>query len=112
MRIEAVTEFELTKHGRERADARRFSPFKMQAVFAFGREVHTRGAVIYVVGHKEVQRAKLQSEDISEIEGWHVVCSRRGEVITVYRNHDLRDLRPRHRTRSDRYLRPRVACAA
>jgi hypothetical protein len=35
------------------------------------------------------------------------VCSRQGDVITAYRNHDLRGLRPQRRTRSDRYLRSR-----
>ncbi len=102
----------LTQHGRNRACARRLSPEMMQAVFDFGREVHTRGAVIYVVGIKEVTQAKGLSIDISEVEGWHIVCSRGGDVITVYRNRDLRGLRPRHRTRSDRYSRPSIAHAA
>jgi hypothetical protein len=107
-----MSEFKLTQHGRDRASSRGLSPLMMQAVFSFGREVHTRGAVIYAVGNKEVTQAKASSEDISEIEGWHIVCSRQGEVITVYRNRDLRGLRPRHRTRSDRYLRLKFARAA
>jgi hypothetical protein len=107
-----MAEHKFTQHGRDRASARRLSPLMRQTVFDFGREVHTRGAVIYVVGNKEVTEAKAFSEDISEIEGWHIVCSRQGEIITAYRNRDLRGLRPRHRTRSDRYLRSSVARAA
>jgi hypothetical protein len=84
----------------------------MKSILAFGREVHTRGAVIYAVGRREVERARTISEDISEFEGWHIVCSRQGEIITVYKNRDLRGLRPRRRTRSDRFLRTSTPRAA
>jgi hypothetical protein len=96
----------LTEHAVTRANARRLAPCDMESILAFGREVHTRGAVIYAVGRREVERARTISEDIAEFEGWHIVCSRRGEIITVYKNRDLRGLRPRRRTRNDRYLRP------
>jgi hypothetical protein len=95
----------LTKHGRSRLSARRLSVTGLEGVFEFGREVHTRGAIIHVVGRNEVEYANRCAADISDLEGWHVVCSRDGHVITAYRNHDLRGLRPRSRTRSDRYSR-------
>jgi hypothetical protein len=102
----------LTEHAETRANARGIAQCDMESILAFGREVHTRGAVIYAVGRREVERAEAISEDISELEGWHIVCSRQGEIITVYKNRDLRGLRPRRRTRNDRFLRPRTARAA
>lgn len=92
----------LTKHARKRMNARRLSSTAVQAALDWGREVHTRGATIYVVGRKQVQRCREQDIDISGFEGMHAVCSADGDVITVYRNQDLRGLRPRRRRRRRR----------
>jgi hypothetical protein len=107
------SECKLTRHGQSRLSARRLSMNGVQNVFEFGREVHTRGATIYAVGRNEVEYASRLAADISELEGWHVVCSRDGDLITAYRNRDLRGLRPRIRTRSDRYSKNKtiVMCA-
>jgi hypothetical protein len=71
------------------------------AALDFGRLVYTRGAAIYVIGRKEVLRARRLGVDLSEYEGVHVVCSADGAVLTVYRNRDFRGLRSR-RHRRDR----------
>lgn len=97
--------YTLTEHGRSRLSARRLSVTGLEGVFEFGREVHTRGAIIHVVGRNEVEYANRCAADISDLEGWHVVCSREGTLITAYRNHDLRGLKPRRRTRSERSIR-------
>jgi len=101
---EQLAEYAVTKHGEARLYARGLPPAQVQAVFEFGREVHTRGAVIHAVGRKEVEYAEHCAADIADLEGWHIVCSRQGDIITVYRNRNLRGLRPRRRTRTNRYL--------
>jgi len=100
-----VAGYALTMHGQTILSARGLPISQLEGVFEFGREVHTRGAIIHVIGRNEVAYASRLAADISDLEGWHVVCSRHGHLITAYRNHDLRGLRPRSRTRSDRYSR-------
>jgi hypothetical protein len=99
-----VAGYKLTKHGESRLFGRGLRQMSLEQVLEFGREVHTRGAIIHVVGRNEVAQAARVSADISEVEGWHVVCSRQGTLITAYRNHDLRGLRPRRRTRNERFI--------
>lgn len=101
---EQLAEYAVTKHGEARLYARGLPLAQVQDVFEFGREVHTRGAVIHAVGRKEVEHAKLFAADIANLEGWHIVCSRQGDIITAYRNRSLRGLRPRRRSRSYRFL--------
>lgn len=97
------TDLALTSHALARMYARRFSQGAIRAALQHGREVHGRGAVIFAIGRKEVMRARRSGIDLTGCEGIHVVCSREGTIMTVYRNHDLRDLRPRKRSRSYHY---------
>jgi hypothetical protein len=90
----------LTDHATERLDARRISREAIFAVLDFGREVHTRGAVIHVIGRKEVKQYRRKGVDLSDFEGIHAVCSKDGAIMTVYRNHNLRSLRPFARLRA------------
>lgn len=101
---EQLAEYAVTKHGAARLYARGLPLTQVQDVLEFGREVHTRGAVIHAVGRKEVEYAKLLAADIADLEGWHIVCSRQGDIITAYRNRSFRGLRPQRRSRSYRYL--------
>ena len=96
-------ELPMTKHARARSFARHLPESSVLAALAHGREVHTRGAVLFVIGKKEVANARRYGEDISRCEGVHVVCTREDRILTVYRNHDLRGLRPAHRTRTVRF---------
>lgn len=93
----------MTDHAQTRMFSRRLSERAVQLALAHGREVHTRGAVLYAIGKKEVAKARRTGTDISLFEGVHVVCTSDGCVLTVYRNHDLRGLRPNSRARSYRY---------
>lgn len=94
----------LTRHALTRMHARRISTTGVVAVLNFGREVHTRGAVVYAIGRNEVENAKRAVVDLRAHEGLHVVCSKDGSILTVYRNRRLSDLRPRRRGRSYRFL--------
>jgi hypothetical protein len=83
----------LTKHARERMNARRVALSEIDAALDFGRLVYTRSAMIYAIGRKEVEQCRRQGIELSRFEGLQVVCSLDGVVITVYRNRNLRGLR-------------------
>lgn len=85
----------VTKHAAERMNARRLSFSAVNSVLCYGRKVHVRGAVVYAIGQIEVDLAKKCGIDLREFEGLHVVCSRDGAVLTVYRNRSLSGLRTR-----------------
>ena len=93
--ISKAVDLPLTEHARNRMHARRFSYEDIGMVVAYGRTVRVRDAVIYAVGRKETKRFQTEGVDLSEYEGIHVVCSREGSIMTVYRNNDFRGLRPR-----------------
>jgi hypothetical protein len=92
----------LTRHAWERMCGRRLSPDAVRLALGHGRVVHVRGAVIRVVGRREVERAARRGLDLAPAEGVHVVCGAGGVVLTAYRNRDLTGLRPR-----DPWRRPR-----
>ena len=85
---------ELTRHAEVRMRQRRIRRDAVEAALDYGRMVHTRGAVVYGIGHKEVDRYQAEGIDLSEYDGVQVVCSLHNEVITVYRNRNFRRLRP------------------
>ena len=88
---------DLTRHAWERMGCRGLSPAKVQRVINYGRVVHVRGATIYAVGRKEVERFERDGIDLADVEGIQVVCTDSGLIMTVYRNRDFRGLRPRRR---------------
>jgi len=85
----------LSAHARKRMTARGISAEAVGMVLDHGRRTHVRGAVIHVVGRKEIARARSRGLDLAPFEGIHVVCASDGAIVTVYRNRDLRGLRPR-----------------
>jgi hypothetical protein len=95
--IEIEGEYILTRHAWERMSGRGVSPAAVRLVLNYGRAAHIRGATIYAVGRKEVERFRQNGIELSAVEGVQVVCTDRGDVLTVYRNRDLRGLRPRSR---------------
>lgn len=83
----------LTDHARLRMDGRRIPAAAVAAVLDYGRVVWVRGAQVYALGRKEVDRAARRGLDLRAYAGLQVVCTPDGDVITVYRNHDFRGLR-------------------
>lgn len=88
---------DLTNHATIRMQQRRISKTAIVVALLYGREVYTRDACICVIGQKEVQTCLRHGLDLSAHAGVHVVLSGNGTVMTVYRNADLRGLRPRSR---------------
>lgn len=90
-------EYPLTKHAKQQMDARRVRAEALAATLSFGRKVHIRGAIIYAIGKREARKWGRRGIDLSRFEGVQAVCSPDGAVMTVYRNRDLHQLRPRRR---------------
>lgn len=83
----------ITDHARQRMTGRRINNDDVKNALLFGREVHTRGASIFVIGRKEVTRYMEKGVDLRRQEGLQVVCSPDGAVLTVYRNNDFSSLK-------------------
>lgn len=89
--------FSLTKHAYERMITRSISRTAIEAALQFGRCVEIRGAQIFAIGRKEVEKYRRDGIDLREFEGTQVVVTAGGAVMTVYRNSDFRSLRTRRR---------------
>lgn len=91
----------VSDHAAKRMSQRGLSPRQVDLVMEYGRRVHSRRAVYYALGRKEVARHQVKVPELAELEGIQVVVNSDQEVIlTVYRNHDFRKIRPckrRHR---------------
>ena len=103
--IDIQSEYSLTKHAWERMSGRGLSPAAIRLVLKYGRAAHIRGATIYVVGRKEVERYRQEGIGLSSVEGVQVVCTNSGSILTVYRNRHLRGLRPCSRRANSRRAR-------
>ena len=97
---EVSTDHPLTDHARMRMAQRGVSPCAVELVLRYGRTLHARGTTYRVIGHKEVLQCAERGVDLAEADGVHVLLASDGSVVTAYRNHVLRKIRPtkrRHR---------------
>lgn len=85
--------FWLTQHAIDQMGARRISEQAVIRALTFGRSVWTRGARIFAIGHREIERYRGHVIGLESLEGVHVVTKSDGAVLTVYRNRDFRGLR-------------------
>jgi hypothetical protein len=82
-----------TLHAYRRMCSRKISQEAIDAVLDYGREIHTRGAVVYAIGRREIAHLACWGIDLSRHDGIQVVCSDDGAILTVYRNRNFRYLR-------------------
>lgn len=92
-----ITKYRVTHHAWSRIHSRGLGDRAVSAALRYGRVVHIRGAEIHAIGRREVRAFALQGLDLTAWEGVQVVCSPNGDIVTAYRNHDFRGLRPRRR---------------
>ena len=77
----------VTQHAWDRMCGRRLNGQTIDAVLSYGRVIHVRGAAIYAIGRKEVERLGRSGVDVAEYEGVQVVCTPDSSaILTVYRN--------------------------
>ncbi len=89
--------FSLTNHAYERMATRSISRAAIEAALEFGRCVEIRGAQVFAIGRREVEKYWRDGFDLSEFEGTQVIVTASGAVMTVYRNSNFRSLRSRRR---------------
>lgn len=85
----------LTSHARERMATRGLRTDAIDAALAYGRVIHVRGADIYAIGRKEIERYAEDGIDLAAYDGVQVV-STDGVIVTVYRNRSFSGLRNRY----------------
>jgi hypothetical protein len=104
-----ILEHLVTNHATDRMAERGIPPEAIDKVLEYGREVPTRGGTVYAIGRKEVKRYARKGVDLVQYSGVQVVCTGHGAVLTVYRNHNFRQLRVGlGRGRYNRVARPRI----
>ena len=83
----------ITSHAKKRMQNRGINGSAIEAVLDFGRVLYTRGATLYVIGRREIDKEARHGNDLKEFDGIHVVCAKDGAVITTYRNKSFRGAR-------------------
>ncbi len=90
-----LQEHEITSHASVRMHQRGLCERQIELALLYGRKIHARRAVFHVIGRKEIARF---GELDPELNGIQVVTSSdHSTVLTAYRNHDLRAIRPTKR---------------
>ena len=91
-------EVSLSTHAEQRMGLRGMSEIDIKLVLTYGREIYSRRAVFHVIGRKEIKKYASQCPALKALDGLHVLTvPDKGTVLTVYRNHDLRQIRPSKR---------------
>ncbi len=87
----------LISHALIRMQQRGIKSKDIALVLRYGRVIYSRGLIFRVVGRKEVERYLSKGLNLTRVEGVHVLVHTNGTVITTYRNHNLRPIRPTKR---------------
>lgn len=85
----------LTRHAAYRCVTRCISIAAVDAAMDYGNCRHGRGAVIYILGWREVRYWQERGIDLSRWEGVEVVVAHDGQILTTYRNRHPRAIRDR-----------------
>jgi len=72
----------MTSHGFKQED--------IENGLTYGRVLYSGKACFFIIGRREVARARKRGIDLRRQEGVHVVCSPEGTILTIYRNHHVR----------------------
>lgn len=92
--------YHLSDHAMRRAQSRGIKFQDIEQTILFGRRVHARRAVIYVIGRVEVELLSRGGRDFERLHGIHVICCPHTmTILTCYRNRKLQIRRWRRRGR-------------
>ncbi len=96
--IDCTADVVLAAHARKRMDQRGVSEQAVQLALSYGRKIYSRRTVFHVIGRKEIARHGKQVPELLALDGVQVITSLdQYTVVTVYRNHELRGIRPTKR---------------
>lgn len=110
--LQATDEVKVSSHAAMRMNSRRLPGNSIEVAMQYGREVYIRGAFIYAVGKREIERAQRVGANLRSYAGLQVVCLSTGLVLTAYKNQNFRGLKPKSRRRSFHVSRGNTARAA
>jgi hypothetical protein len=89
---------DVSGHARKRMSQRGVSEQAIALALLVGRKIHSRRTLFHVIGRKEINLYKKQFPELCQFDGIHVITDDHcGSIITVYRNSDLRHIRPSKR---------------
>jgi hypothetical protein len=83
-----------SRHAILREEQRGISQKQIVLVYKYGRIIHSRRANYHVIGKKEIEMYRSIEPELKEMNGIQLVVSSNGILLTVYRNKDLRKIRP------------------
>lgn len=95
-----LLKYPLTDHAEMRMRQRCISPELLEMVLTYGRTIYSKGTTYKVIGRKEVEIWAPKGINLRAAEGVHVLLGGDGAVVTTYRNHNLRKIRPSKRRHS------------
>jgi hypothetical protein len=84
---------DLTKHASVRMQQRGIRREDVDAALAYGRRIHAKGLIFFVIGDKEVRQYMDKGINLAQLVGVQVLVSREGSVVTTYRSRDLHAIR-------------------
>lgn len=77
----------LTRHAISRMAQRGIKPKDVELVLDYGKEIYAKGAILYVLGSKEIKKYQKTEPALKNLKGLKVVVSTHDYiVITAYRN--------------------------
>ena len=89
---------DLTQHAEMRMLQRSIDLEQVQLVLSYGRLIHSRRARFFVMGRKEIIKLEKKGLEVGDLENIQIVVSEKSNLIlTVYRNKDFRQIRPKYR---------------
>lgn len=95
---------ELSQHAEVRMQQRGIRRTDIELAVQYGRRIHAKGLIYYVVGRKEVERQAKHGRNIAGLAGLQVLVQEEDElVVTTYRSTDFHAIRST--ARSKRRLR-------
>ncbi|WP_445778060.1 hypothetical protein [Shewanella sp.] len=83
-----------SQHAQVREGQRGISDKQVMLAYKYGRVIHSRRAVYYVIGNKEIKKYGDIEPELKNMNGVQVVMTANGTVLTAFKNKDLRKVRP------------------
>jgi hypothetical protein len=93
-RLYVLPELTNSQHAQIREGQRGISQKQVVLAFKYGRVIHARRAVYHVIGKKEIDKYVSIEPELKNMNGIQLVMSVNGTILTVFRNKDLRKVRP------------------
>lgn len=87
-----MKQFPYTTHALQRCRNRAIRKEAVEAVLEFGRFRYGRGAEIFTLRRRDVQRWAAWGYELSRFVGIEVVCGYDGRVVTAYRKRNVRSI--------------------